>query len=78
MYQNGENIPKRGKYTKLPPNYRRAKIHQNGRNKFQMALEFNNFFIPRLSKIYPNWDCWFENIRSGKPAKIPDINRKDN
>jgi hypothetical protein len=53
MYQNGENIPKRGKYTKLPPNYRRAKIHQNGRNKFQMALEFNNFFYSKALQNLP-------------------------
>jgi hypothetical protein len=25
-------------------------------------------FIARLSKIYPNWDFWFENIPSGNPA----------
>jgi hypothetical protein len=24
--------------------------------------------IARPSKIYPNWDFWFENIPSGNPA----------
>jgi hypothetical protein len=26
------------------------------------------FSNPRSSKIYPNWDFWFENIPSGNPA----------
>jgi hypothetical protein len=25
-------------------------------------------FIARLSKVYPNWDFWFENILSGNPG----------
>jgi hypothetical protein len=28
------------------------------------------FFILRPSKIYPNWDFWFENKPSGNPAQI--------
>jgi hypothetical protein len=27
-----------------------------------------NFSIPRPSKIYPNWDFWFESKPSGNPA----------
>jgi hypothetical protein len=26
------------------------------------------FSIPRLSKVYPNWDFWFENRPSGNPG----------
>jgi hypothetical protein len=26
------------------------------------------FYILRPSKIYPNWDFWFENMPSGNPA----------
>jgi hypothetical protein len=26
------------------------------------------FFIPRPSKIYPNWNFWFANVTSGNPA----------
>jgi hypothetical protein len=26
------------------------------------------FFIQGRSKIYPNWDFWFENTPSGNPA----------
>jgi hypothetical protein len=26
------------------------------------------FSIPRPSKIYPNWNYWFETIPSGNPA----------
>jgi hypothetical protein len=28
------------------------------------------FSIPRWSKIYPNWDFWFENRPSGNPADM--------
>jgi hypothetical protein len=27
--------------------------------------------IPGLSKIYPNWDFWFENKPSGNPVDSP-------
>jgi hypothetical protein len=30
--------------------------------------------IARTSKIYPNWDVWFENIPSGNPALDHDPN----
>jgi hypothetical protein len=29
------------------------------------------FSIPRPSKIYPNWDFWFENKTSGNPDRGP-------
>jgi hypothetical protein len=34
----------------------------------QMALNIPTFSIPTPSKIYPNWDFWFENLPSGNPA----------
>jgi hypothetical protein len=38
---------------------------------YQMAIEYTkwpNFSVSKPSKIYPNWDFWFENIASGNPA----------
>jgi hypothetical protein len=32
-----------------------------------MAKNIPAFSIPRPSKIYPNWDFWYENIPSGNP-----------
>jgi hypothetical protein len=31
------------------------------------------FFIARPSKIYPNWDFWFENKPSGNPGANAEI-----
>jgi hypothetical protein len=42
----GPNIPKR----KNIPNY-----HKNGRKILQMIIKIPTFYIPRRSKIYPNW-----------------------
>jgi hypothetical protein len=36
----------------------------NDRKIFQLT-----FFLPRRSKIYPNWDFWYENILSGNPGR---------
>jgi hypothetical protein len=47
-----QNMPNRRKCTKLPQN----------------TPNIPTFFIPRLSKIYPNWDFWYENVPSGNPA----------
>jgi hypothetical protein len=30
-------------------------------------LNIPTFAFPRFSKIYPNWDFWYENIPSGNP-----------
>jgi hypothetical protein len=38
--------------------------------KLRMLLQtpyLSTYFIERLSKIYPNWNVWFENIPSGNP-----------
>jgi hypothetical protein len=40
-----------------------------------MTMNIPTFFIPRLSKIYPNFYFWFENIPSGNPGKW--LERKD-
>jgi hypothetical protein len=34
------------------------------------------FSISRPSKIYPNWDFWFENIPSGNPAEMPSHSKE--
>jgi hypothetical protein len=54
--------------TKLPNDH---KILSNGHNIFQICVKYvgiPTFSILRPSKIYPNWDFWFENIPSGNPA----------
>jgi hypothetical protein len=65
MYQNLE------KYTKSALNY------QNGHKIYPMAVIYSKWTwniptisISRPSKIYPNWNLWFENIPSGNPAPI--------
>jgi hypothetical protein len=46
----------------------------NAHKMYQMAIYSKwpyitpTFPIPRLSKIYPNWDFWFENVPSGNPG----------
>jgi hypothetical protein len=37
-----------------------------------MAIEYKNIptsFVARHSKIYPNWEFWFENKPSGNPGQ---------
>jgi hypothetical protein len=55
------NIPKRGKIyqiTTLP----------NGHKIYPITLKYTSLSILRPSKIYQNWDFWFENKPSGNPA----------
>jgi hypothetical protein len=56
-------IPKWGKLyqitTKLLNDH---KIYQWAVIYSKMAKEYTTFSIPRPSKIYPNWDFWFDNI----------------
>jgi hypothetical protein len=66
IYQNG------GKYTKLPNDhkvYPKAVIYSKWTKNIQ---SFSNL---RPSKIYPNWDFWFENKPSGNPASFADEGR---
>jgi hypothetical protein len=32
-----------------------------------MVIKYTRFSIARPSKIYPNWNFWFENKPSGNP-----------
>jgi hypothetical protein len=32
-----------------------------------VAINLPTSFIARLTKFYPNWDFWFENVPSGNP-----------
>jgi hypothetical protein len=32
-----------------------------------MAMKYTNLSIPSSSKIFPNWDFWYEDIPSGNP-----------
>jgi hypothetical protein len=36
---------------------------------YQMTINIPEFSLPMHSKIYPNWDFWYENIPSGNPGK---------
>jgi hypothetical protein len=49
------NTPKREKYTKWPYNL------PFGFKTDKMAIKIPTNTILRHSKIYPNWDSWFEN-----------------
>jgi hypothetical protein len=35
---------------------------------FKWSKNIPTFPVPRPSKIYPNWDFWFENRPSGNPV----------
>jgi hypothetical protein len=55
-----------GKCTKLPEDDPMAMTYSPWAKKhFQ---KFPKFSIPSPSKMYPNWDFWFENIPSGNPG----------
>jgi hypothetical protein len=70
-YQNMKNIPNNCKL------YQMANIYiPNGRKIHQMALKYTTFSIARPSKIYPNWDFWFENMPSGNPGQGNSFNIK--
>jgi hypothetical protein len=40
-----------------------------------MSIKYINISKPRPSKIYPNWDFWFENKPSGNPASSASVAR---
>jgi hypothetical protein len=69
-HQNGK------KYTKWPqtiPNDH--KLYQMALKLSKWSLNIPTFSIPRPSKIYPDWDFWFENKLSGNPASQQSTNR---
>jgi hypothetical protein len=66
-YQRVENIPHHSKaylhrYT-LAIKYVKGQKYPNDKN-------ITTFSIPKPSKIFPNWDFWYENIPSGNPGYI--------
>jgi hypothetical protein len=65
MYQN------EGNYIKLPQHYQNdRKICPMTRKIFQMSIEYTSISHSNApSKIYPNWDFWFENKPSGNPGR---------
>jgi hypothetical protein len=80
-YQMAKNIPNGQKL------YQIAKNIPNGHKIYQMAIKYTKWpkiyqmakntltvSIPRLSKIYPNWYFWYENICNSAPKpnkKLP-------
>jgi hypothetical protein len=58
------NIPTGGK--NIPKN---SKIIPNDHKIDQMIIKYTKIFpFLGVSKMYKNWDFWFENIPSGNPA----------
>jgi hypothetical protein len=65
-----QNIPKREKYTKWPQNIPNGTQNMpKGRKMDQMAIKYTSQHtsMTRPSKIYPNWDFWFENNTIWQP-----------
>jgi hypothetical protein len=61
------NIPKGGKYTKLPQHIPIVyKIIPNGRKIYQMSVKYTNIFHCKTHQNLPIFDFWFENIPSGR------------
>jgi hypothetical protein len=62
MYQNGENIPNYHNMYQMVIKY-----------TYQLAIKIDQktptYYIANSSRIYPNWDFWFENIPSGNPVR---------
>jgi hypothetical protein len=71
MRQGGQiilwyNIPKQRKY--MPNDHKIYQIYIKY-TKLQLNASNGHKIYQHLpSKIYPNWDFWFENIPSGNPA----------
>jgi hypothetical protein len=67
-------LPKRGKIYQITttlPNCH--KIYQMTVAYFKWPKNIPAFSILRPSKIYPNWDFWFENKPSGNPARHSNL-----
>jgi hypothetical protein len=65
------NIPKLGEIHQISTKY------PKGKTMYEMAEIYSKwsknapaFSVPRPSKIYPNWDFWFEDIPSGNPGGL--------
>jgi hypothetical protein len=64
-------IPKPEKCTKSTQNVPNGrKISQSFLKYYKWPQNISTFTHLRPSKIYPNWDFWFEN----KPSGNPDLN----
>jgi hypothetical protein len=46
-----------------------------GSQIFQMAMKKVTPSIPSRSKVYPNWNFWFENIPSGNPGYVRNFSK---
>jgi hypothetical protein len=63
------NIPKRGKIHQMTTyNTKWPKIYLMVGKLTKLPQNIPTSSIVRPSKIYPNWNFWFENIPSGNPA----------
>jgi hypothetical protein len=70
-----DNTTKRRKryliIAKLPNHYKYAKYFKIFQMSHIPTSNIPKFPISRASKIYPNWDFWYENKQSCNPA--PDV-----
>jgi hypothetical protein len=64
-------IPKPEKCTK---EHKMVKKIPNVRKIFQMAIKNVHFSNLTPSKIFPNWNFWFENKPSGNPVWLQEKN----
>jgi predicted phosphoadenosine phosphosulfate sulfurtransferase len=46
------------------------KVYKMGKKYSKLPRNTPTFSIPRLSKMYPIWDFWNENIPSGNPGPL--------
>jgi hypothetical protein len=71
------NTPKRGKihiqndhkiYQMAVKYFQWPQNISNGRKIDQVLIKIPRFYNARPTKIYPNWNFWFENKPSGNPG----------
>jgi hypothetical protein len=51
--------------------------YSDGCEIFQMTIKCTNILNSKASKIYPNWEFWFENKPSGNPGTRQSSARQD-
>jgi hypothetical protein len=61
------NVPNLGK--NIPNDYKITKMYPVIVQYSKWPVYITTFSIPRSSKIYPNWDFWFEKKPFGNPGK---------
>jgi hypothetical protein len=69
------NIPKRGEIC-IPVAHKITKWQWNTCTEWPKNIPHGQqihqhiYYIPKHSKVYPNWDFWYDSIPSGNPADV--------